>query len=59
MDDQFKKVQKPWAKILAKVTKAKGDYHNACKAEKTAINQVSVFKNYFSIFSLFLHVSKS
>jgi len=39
MDDQFKKVQKPWAKILAKVTKAKGDYHNACKAEKTAINQ--------------------
>lgn len=39
MDDQFKKVQKPWAKILAKVTKAKADYHNACKAEKTAINQ--------------------
>ena len=44
MDDQFKKVQKPWAKILAKVTKAKGDYHNACKAEKTAINQVRFFK---------------
>merc|ERR1712156_785642 len=39
MDDQFKKVQKPWAKLLAKVNKAKGDYHSACKAEKTAINQ--------------------
>ena len=39
MDDQFKKVQKPWAKLLAKVNKAKGDYHTACKAEKTAINQ--------------------
>lgn len=39
MEDQFKKVQKPWAKLLAKVNKAKTDYHNACKAEKTAINQ--------------------
>ena len=39
MDDQFKKVQKPWAKYLQKVNKAKSDYHNACKAEKTAINQ--------------------
>ncbi len=39
MDDQFKKVQKPWAKYLSKVNKAKTDYHNACKAEKTAINQ--------------------
>jgi hypothetical protein len=39
MDDQFKKVQKPWAKCLAKVTKAKLEYHTACKNEKTAINQ--------------------
>jgi len=39
MEDQFKKVQKPWAKLLNKVNKTKGDYHNACKAEKTAINQ--------------------
>jgi len=39
MEDQFKKVQKPWAKILAKVNKAKHDYHNACKAEKSALNQ--------------------
>ena len=39
MDDQFKKAQKPWAKLLQKVNKAKADYHNACKAEKTALNQ--------------------
>lgn len=39
MEDQFKKAQKPWAKILQKVTKAKTDYHNACKNEKSALNQ--------------------
>ncbi len=39
MDDQFKKAQKPWAKYLAKVNKCKLDYHNACKNERTAINQ--------------------
>jgi hypothetical protein len=38
MDDAFKKAQKPWAKLLTKVNKAKADYHNACKAEKTAIH---------------------
>lgn len=38
MEDAFKKVQKPWAKLLAKVNKAKLDYHNACKAERSAIN---------------------
>ena len=53
MDDQFKKVQKPWAKILAKVTKAKADYHNACKAEKTAINQVSFFQKLIFNFQTF------
>ena len=39
MDEAFKKAQKPWAKLLTKVNKAKSDYHAACKAEKTAVNQ--------------------
>jgi hypothetical protein len=39
MEDCFKKAQKPWAKILQKVNKAKADYHNACKNEKSALNQ--------------------
>lgn len=39
MDDQFKKAQKPWAKLLSKVEKAKIDYHSACKTEKSAQNQ--------------------
>ena len=39
MDDQFKKVQKPWTKLFSRVNKAKLDHHTACKAEKTAINQ--------------------
>ncbi|KAG1686474.1 Protein kinase C and casein kinase substrate in neurons protein 2 [Nymphon striatum] len=39
MDDAFKKAQKPWAKILAKVNKAKNDYHLACKNERSAVNQ--------------------
>ncbi|CAG0916462.1 unnamed protein product [Notodromas monacha] len=39
MDDKFKKEQKPWAKLLDKVNKARADYHTACKNEKTAINQ--------------------
>ncbi len=39
MDDQFKKAQKPWSKQFAKVTKLKMDYHNACKNERTALNQ--------------------
>ena len=38
MDEQFKKAQKPWSKLLLKVNKAKADYHAACKAEKTAVN---------------------
>ena len=38
-DDVFKKAQKPWAKILAKVEKAKTDYHTACKAERSAATQ--------------------
>jgi len=38
MDEQFKKAQKPWSKLLVKVNKAKSDYHAACKAEKTAVN---------------------
>jgi hypothetical protein len=39
MDDLFKKAQKPWAKYLTKVNKAKADYHAACKNEKSALNQ--------------------
>lgn len=39
MDDLFKKAQKPWVKVLTKVNKTKQDYHNACKAERSAANQ--------------------
>lgn len=39
MDDQFKKAQKPWSKLYAKVEKAKQDYHASCKTEKSAQNQ--------------------
>jgi len=39
MEDQFKKAQKPWAKLLEKVQKTKSNYHIACKNEKTAVNQ--------------------
>lgn len=39
IEDNFKKAQKPWAKLLAKVNKAKSDYHGACKTEKSASNQ--------------------
>nr|CAI5828706.1 unnamed protein product [Callosobruchus analis] len=39
MDDSFKKAQKPWAKLLQKVEKAKTDYHTACKTERSAANQ--------------------
>lgn len=39
MDEEFKKVQKPWAKMLERVNKCKHDYHNACKAERTLANQ--------------------
>nr|CAD7412507.1 unnamed protein product [Timema poppensis] len=39
MEDSFKKAQKPWSKLLAKVNKAKVDYHTACKTEKSASNQ--------------------
>ncbi|XP_066257202.1 protein kinase C and casein kinase substrate in neurons protein 1 isoform X3 [Euwallacea similis] len=39
MDDAFKKAQKPWAKLLQKVDKAKTDFHTACKTEKSAVNQ--------------------
>lgn len=39
MEDAFKKAQKPWCKLLAKVNKAKSDYHTACKGERSAANQ--------------------
>jgi len=39
LDDQFKRAQKPWVKLLEKVEKAKSSYHIACKSEKSAVNQ--------------------
>ncbi|XP_060604125.1 protein kinase C and casein kinase substrate in neurons protein 3-like isoform X3 [Ruditapes philippinarum] len=39
LDDQFKKVQKPWEKKLNKVLTAKKDYHAACRNEKSTANQ--------------------
>lgn len=39
LDDQFKKVQKPWEKKLNKVLAAKKDYHTACRNEKSTANQ--------------------
>lgn len=37
--------QKPWAKRLSRVIKAKKDYHSAMKLEKTATNQENNAKN--------------
>ena len=63
MDEQFKKAQKPWSKLLVKVNKAKSDYHAACKAEKTAVNiernaggDSSLSQDHVRIFIL-LHIS--
>ncbi|RXG73600.1 Protein kinase C and casein kinase substrate in neurons protein 1 [Armadillidium vulgare] len=39
IEDLFKKAQKQWAKLYEKVQKSKLDFHNACKAERTAQNQ--------------------
>ncbi|XP_050682819.1 protein kinase C and casein kinase substrate in neurons protein 1 isoform X2 [Leptidea sinapis] len=39
MDEAFKKAQKPWAKLLQKVERARLEYHTACKQERTAQNQ--------------------
>jgi len=39
LDDQFKRAQKPWVKLLEKCDKAKNNYHVACKSEKSAVNQ--------------------
>ncbi|KAG8196459.1 hypothetical protein JTE90_012282 [Oedothorax gibbosus] len=39
MDDSFKKAQKSWSKLLARVNKCKADYHQACKNERSAVNQ--------------------
>lgn len=39
LDEAFKKAQKPWAKLLDRVNKARSDYHTACKGERSATNQ--------------------
>jgi len=39
LDEEFKRVQKPWAKALERVNKTKQDYHIACKNERTLSNQ--------------------
>ncbi|ESN92589.1 hypothetical protein HELRODRAFT_156082 [Helobdella robusta] len=44
-EEDFKRAQKPWSKKLSKVIKCKKDYHNACKLERTAINQETNAKN--------------
>lgn len=35
IDDEFKRVQKPWAKLFDRVNKAKNDYHAVSKNERT------------------------
>ena len=39
LEEQFKRAQKPWVKLLEKCDKAKSNYHLACKNEKSAVNQ--------------------
>lgn len=39
MDDEFRRVQKPWSKSLNRVNKCKQDFHLACKNERTFVNQ--------------------
>ena len=39
LDEEFKRAQKPWVKLLDKCDKAKSNYHLACKNEKSAVNQ--------------------
>lgn len=39
LDDEFKRVQKTWAKALERVNRSKHEFHTACKNEKTLLNQ--------------------
>lgn len=39
IDEEFKRVQKPWAKALERVNRSKNEYHVACKNERTLMNQ--------------------
>ncbi|XP_014665902.1 PREDICTED: protein kinase C and casein kinase substrate in neurons protein 1-like isoform X2 [Priapulus caudatus] len=44
-DDNFRRAQKPWAKLYEKVNKAKADYHKACRNERSAIHQEQNSRN--------------